>query len=291
MRWISAWEFAFRRSRLSSRKVIWAVERDSVRTLSSSIRMSLSARSVHTRSCGRWPSTDPCRSLSRASAAASRCSIASASAWEALIVDRPARRIASSHWAAWRSATPWSRRWIASAISAGANRRAPSSVACWITSSASSSARFACRTWPAGILSSRPGRTSVIASSPLARRISVQRSGSPRCCAARSRSVSPSSTRTVRTSSVCASTPCPVRQRTHSTGQRMRTIRQEQPASFCARHIGAPLAGQSRSVSEIIASARRRGETFAVLTAAHAGSDGGCAPARSARPPILKPRI
>ncbi len=53
MRWMTACELAFKRRRLSSRKVIWAVERDKVRTFSSSIRTASRGRSLQIRSLGR----------------------------------------------------------------------------------------------------------------------------------------------------------------------------------------------------------------------------------------------
>ena len=132
MRWITACELALRRSRLSSRKVIWAVERDRVRTFSSSIRTALSGRSAHTRSCGRWPSTQPWRSLSSASAAASRCASAAVSAASAATLASPASLAAASQSPALRLASAASRSLIAWPICSAANRRAPCSVAFWI---------------------------------------------------------------------------------------------------------------------------------------------------------------
>ena len=210
MRWITACELGLRRRRLSSRKVICAVERERVLTFSSSIRTEFMSRSLQTTSSGRCPSTQPWRSLSSASAAESRCASAFASAFSAMALASAATRAASSQAPALRCATAASRSQIACAISSGANSRAPSRVAFWIRSSDCCSARSAAAICATGIAISIPGRTSETARS-LARRISIQRSGSPRCCSARSRRLWPSSrTTTIGSSAALAVEPCHV---------------------------------------------------------------------------------
>ena len=130
MRWITACELALRRSRLSSRKVICAVERDSVRTFSSSISTALSGRSVHSRSCGRWPSTEPCavaeQRLGGGVALRQRRGQRLLGARRGVGGERrrrvPFAGLALGH-------APRRAGWIAWAICAAANSRAPCSVA------------------------------------------------------------------------------------------------------------------------------------------------------------------
>ena len=168
------------------------------------------SRSLQTTSSGRCPSTQPWRSLSSASAAESRCASAFASAFSAMALASAATRAASSQAPALRCATAASRSQIACAISSGANSRAPSRVASWIRSSDCCSARSAAAICETGIAISIPGRTSETARS-LARRISIQRSGSPRCSSARSRRLWPSSrTTTIGSSAALAVEPCQV---------------------------------------------------------------------------------
>ena len=197
MRWMTACELALSRSRLASRNTTCAVEADSVRSFSCSLRTASRSRSLQLFSLVFWPSTQPWRSLRRASASTSRFASLVVRASPALLID-----FADSAMLCWKmpflfSVIAWSRKSIAALIRIGAKSCAPASLAFWISVSDASSAVAARRTWLPGSTNSWPAAIWVMSSKPFSLRMIGHKSGSLRNFSAMARRLVPGSIRTL----------------------------------------------------------------------------------------------